>query len=202
MEKSLTISNWLRSGEYHTLIDSVYTKIIRNCESSRNESQTASVFETEISFLVRNQLGIELYFSKEENVDGIVHKFAGLTSRQSGHGRLDAVVNDIVIEYKHMTNYLFFDTETTGVPRNYKAPSSDTRNWPRLVQLAWILTDENGNRIHTGNQIVKPDGFVIPADAAKVHGISTQRAMAEGIPLNEVINQFKAVSAGKPKTAG
>ena len=92
-----------------------------------------------------------------------------------------------------MTNYLFFDTETTGVPRNYKAPSSDTRNWPRLVQLAWILTDENGNRIHTGNQIVKPDGFVIPADAAKVHGISTQRAMSEGIPLNEVINQFKAV---------
>ncbi len=139
MEKSLTISNWLRSGEYHTLIDSVYTKIIRNCESSRNESQTASVFETEISFLVRNQLGIELYFSKEENVDGIVHKFAGLTSRQSGHGRLDAVVNDIVIEYKHMTNYLFFDTETTGVPRNYKAPSSDTRNWPRLVQLACVL---------------------------------------------------------------
>ena len=35
-----------------------------------------------------------------------------------------------------MKNYLFFDTETTGLPRNYKAPSSDTRNWPRLVQLA------------------------------------------------------------------
>lgn len=88
-------------------------------------------------------------------------------------------------------NYLFFDTETTGVPRNYKAPSSDTRNWPRLVQLAWILTDENGNRINTGNLIVKPDGFVIPTDAAKVHGITTQRAMKEGIPLNGVINQFK-----------
>ena len=90
------------------------------------------------------------------------------------------------------TKYLFFDTETTGVPRNYKAPSSDTRNWPRLVQLAWILTDENGSRIHTGSQIVKPDGFVIPADAARVHGITTQRAMVEGIPLNEVISQFKA----------
>lgn len=90
------------------------------------------------------------------------------------------------------TKYLFFDTETTGVPRNYKAPSSDTRNWPRLVQLAWILTDENGSRIHTGSQIVKPDGFVIPADAARVHGITTQRAMTEGIPLNEVISQFKA----------
>ena len=89
------------------------------------------------------------------------------------------------------TKYLFFDTETTGVPRNYKAPSSDTRNWPRLVQLAWILTDGDGCRIHTGNMIVKPDGFIIPADAAKVHGITTQRAMAEGVDLKEVINQFK-----------
>ena len=40
-------------------------------------------------------------FKKEEPVDGIVHKFEGLASRKSGHGRLDAVVNDIVIEYKH-----------------------------------------------------------------------------------------------------
>ena len=90
------------------------------------------------------------------------------------------------------TKYLFFDTETTGVPRNYKAPSSDTRNWPRLVQLAWILTDGDGSRIHTGNMIVKPDGFIIPADAAKVHGITTQRAMAEGVDVKEVINKFKS----------
>ena len=77
MEKSLTISNWLRSGEYYTQIDSVLTKIIRNCESSVSESQTASIFETEIYFLVRSQLGIELSISKEERVDGIVHKFDG-----------------------------------------------------------------------------------------------------------------------------
>ena len=88
--------------------------------------------------------------------------------------------------------FLFFDTETTGVPLNYKAPSSDTQNWPRLVQLAWILTDEEGNRIHMGNLIVKPDGFVIPVDATKVHGITTQRAKEEGVPLAEAIDQFKA----------
>ena len=91
-----------------------------------------------------------------------------------------------------MNNYLFFDTETTGVPRNYKAPSSDTRNWPRLVQLAWILADEEGNRIHEGNLIVKPEGFVIPTDATKIHGITTQKALAEGIPLKDAISMFKA----------
>ena len=35
--------------------------------------------------------------------------------------------------------YLFFDTETTGLPRNWSAPVSDLNNWPRLVQIAWIF---------------------------------------------------------------
>ena len=87
---------------------------------------------------------------------------------------------------------LFFDTETTGVPLNYKASSSDTQNWPRLVQLAWVLTDEEGNRIHVSNLIVKPEGFIIPTDAIRVHGITTQRANEEGVSLAEVIEQFKA----------
>ena len=86
--------------------------------------------------------------------------------------------------------FLFFDTETTGVPRNYKAPSSDIQNWPRLVQLAWILTDDKENKIHSGNLIVRPDGFDIPTDVAKVHGITTEVAMREGIPLSEAIDQF------------
>lgn len=87
-------------------------------------------------------------------------------------------------------NYLFFDTETTGVPRNYKAPASDTNNWPRLIQLGWILTDINGNTLHQGNEIVRPDGFVIPTDAANVHGITTEKAMRVGKPLREVIDIF------------
>jgi DNA polymerase III epsilon subunit-like protein len=105
-----------------------------------------------------------------------------------------------LVEYEQMSikrtkdnrTFFFFDTETTGVPLNYKAPSSDTNNWPRLVQLAWILTDEEGNRIHTGNLIVKPEDFIIPTDATRVHGITTQRAKEEGVPLAEVIEQFNA----------
>ena len=93
-------------------------------------------------------------------------------------------------DHNNGVKYLFFDTETTGVPLNYKAPSSDTQNWPRLVQLAWILTDEDGNRIQMSNLIVKPDGFTIPTDAAKVHGITTEVAMKEGIPLGEAIDLF------------
>ena len=87
--------------------------------------------------------------------------------------------------------HLFFDTETTGVPKDYKAPSYDTRNWPRLVQLAWILTDDKGHLIYSRNLIIKPDGFDIPSEAVIVHGISTQKALEAGIPLKEVIEQFQ-----------
>ena len=53
--------------------------------------------------------------------------------------------------------YLFFDTETTGIPKNYKAPVSDLENWPRLVQLAWLVTDNNGDEIKAAEYIIKPD---------------------------------------------
>ena len=86
--------------------------------------------------------------------------------------------------------YLFFDTETTGLPHNFYAPSTNTKNWPRLVQLSWILSDEKGEKISSGNLIVKPDGFDIPFDATKVHGITTQRALDEGIRMKEAIGQF------------
>ena len=43
--------------------------------------------------------------------------------------------------------YLFFDTETTGLPKRWNAPVTEVDNWPRLVQLAWISCDEQGNRL-------------------------------------------------------
>jgi len=87
--------------------------------------------------------------------------------------------------------YLFFDTETTGLPRNWKAPVSDLSNWPRLVQLAWLHYDKDGNKIGGNNLIIKPDGFTIPSDASRIHGISFDRAMSEGVGLQGVLNDFQ-----------
>jgi hypothetical protein len=33
--------------------------------------------------------------------------------------------------------YLIFDTETTGLPKKWAAPISDTDNWPRAIQIAF-----------------------------------------------------------------
>tara|TARA_R110002124_G_scaffold106139_1_gene257585 strand:- start:35022 stop:39308 length:4287 start_codon:yes stop_codon:yes gene_type:complete len=87
--------------------------------------------------------------------------------------------------------YLIFDTETTGLPRNYNAPMSDLDNWPRLVQLAWQLHDEKGRLVSNNNFIVKPEGFTIPYNSEKIHGISTQRAIDEGHELSKVLEIFE-----------
>lgn len=55
--------------------------------------------------------------------------------------------------------FLFFDTETTGLPQRWNAPITDLDNWPRMVQLAWIMCDEKGNIIEERSDIVKPEGF-------------------------------------------
>jgi len=89
--------------------------------------------------------------------------------------------------------YLFFDTETTGLPKNWKAPVEDIDNWPRLVQIGWVLTNNVGERIETQDFIVKPEGFTIPTVASNVHRITTERAMAEGRDLKEILNQFNAL---------
>ncbi len=89
--------------------------------------------------------------------------------------------------------YLIFDTETTGLPKNYNAPISDADNWPRLVQLAWQLHAADGALISAYNVIVKPGGFDIPYNSEKIHGISTSKALAEGRPLNEVLTEFAEI---------
>ncbi len=87
--------------------------------------------------------------------------------------------------------YIIFDTETTGLPHSYSAPISDVENWPRLVQLAWQLHDNHGKLLSTGNFIIKPEGFTIPFNSEKIHGISTKRALEEGHDLGETLAQFK-----------
>jgi len=86
--------------------------------------------------------------------------------------------------------FLIYDTETTGLPINDKAPLTDFDNWPRLVQLAWQIHDEKGELVEVKNFIIKPEGFVIPRGAEKVHGISTERALKEGEPLADVLSEF------------
>jgi DNA polymerase III epsilon subunit-like protein len=86
--------------------------------------------------------------------------------------------------------YLFFDTETTGLPPH---SSSDLSHWPRLVQLGWLLTDETGSILRQDNLIIKPEGFTIPFRTTNIHGITMEQARNEGVFLQEALHRFSEV---------
>ncbi|CAM1351275.1 DNA polymerase III subunit alpha [Tenacibaculum insulae] len=86
--------------------------------------------------------------------------------------------------------YLIFDTETTGLPKSWNAPITDTDNWPRAIQIAWQLHDELGNLVEHNDFLIQPDGFNIPYDAERIHGISTDLAQEQGILLQEGLDLF------------
>lgn len=97
---------------------------------------------------------------------------------------------------------IFFDTETTGLPLDYNAPSSKLDNWPRLVQLAWIVSDCDGNVISSENHIIIPNGFEIPSISASIHGITTEIAKSKGEKLVDVIDKFLGVLQNATAIAG
>lgn len=74
---------------------------------------------------------------------------------------------------------LAFDTETTGVVGK-----------PHIVQLAFILTEDDGTLRGSCNFIIKPDGFEIPEEASRIHGITTEIANRCGVPLAVAISAF------------
>ncbi|WP_272151354.1 DNA polymerase III subunit alpha [Tenacibaculum aiptasiae] len=94
--------------------------------------------------------------------------------------------------------YLIFDTETTGLPKSWNAPITDTDNWPRAIQIAWQLHDELGNVIEHNDFLIQPEGFNIPYDAERIHGISTDLALEQGISLDEGLRLFNE-ALGKTK---
>ncbi len=98
--------------------------------------------------------------------------------------------------------YLIFDTETTGLPKRWDAPISDTDNWPRCVQIAWQLHDELGQLVDHQDYLIRPDGFDIPFSSEEVHGISTALAMAEGHPIQEVLAKFEEAIHQASRIAG
>jgi DNA polymerase III subunit epsilon len=80
-----------------------------------------------------------------------------------------------------MSKILFYDTETTGLPAWGKPSGEDCQ--PHIVQLGALLIDSEGRKALSGiDLIVKPDGWEIPEEVAKVHGITTEKALLSGVP--------------------
>lgn len=92
-----------------------------------------------------------------------------------------------------MTLLCFFDTETTSLPL-WKEPSEHPGQ-PHLVEIAAVLVDtERRQEIVAYTRLVRPEGWTIPAETAAIHGIMTERALAEGDPESDVTERFLAMA--------
>lgn len=92
----------------------------------------------------------------------------------------------------NLSDVCFFDCETTGVPGKSQKWDVDFMEFPHVVQLAWSLGDKERSFI------IKPDNYEIPPETTAIHGITTERAIAEGVPFAEVVDEFLADAAAAP----
>jgi len=83
-----------------------------------------------------------------------------------------------------MGNYLVFDCETTGLVPKGADYKTDFEQFPHIVQLSWYFNGEYHD------YIIKPEGWTIPEEAAKIHGITTEIALEKGKPINAVLLIF------------
>lgn len=96
---------------------------------------------------------------------------------------------------------LAFDTETTGMVDWQGEPTADTQ--PELVQLAAILYDlrcpmpelRSWREVAMMSVIVRPEGWIIPAEASQVHGIDQATAEYLGIGRDNAMLTFCDLAA-------
>jgi len=86
---------------------------------------------------------------------------------------------------------LVFDTETTGLPKSRTKAYQQKDIWPHIVSISWLVLESDTNEILTQKSyVVKPNGWDIPDDSTKIHGISTEFAEKNGVPLSVVMHEF------------
>ena len=93
-----------------------------------------------------------------------------------------------------MSKLVFFDTETDGLPKNYKAPVTDTHNWPRIMQLGWVVADKETRTVISSHDhlIIPPDGgFAKPTSPeGHIHGFTDEMCRERGNHLRDVLSMF------------
>ena len=93
---------------------------------------------------------------------------------------------------------LFFDTETNGLPHVRRAPVELVENWPNIVQIAWQVLDMSGEKPHVLKRvsyIIKPsEERQWDAKSESIHGITKDRALAEGFAGKDVFGEFHKIA--------
>lgn len=91
-------------------------------------------------------------------------------------------------------NAVIFDCETNGKAKDFRSVMQDLDNWPRVTQLAWQkINIQSGHVLNEYQSIISPDGWTVPTEKFFIdNNMSTERCIAEGKPITEVLDIFVA----------
>lgn len=145
------------------------------------------------NFQNNNKPHVVIFPDDEDESKGIPIECNVLINLRQSLWNFETLINLNKFEIDTKNNkphYLFFDTETTGTPLDYDAPASKISNWPRIIQIAFIAYDIEGNELESGEYLIKPIDFTIPTDSTVIHGITNEKAIAQGLPLVIVLNEI------------
>ena len=88
---------------------------------------------------------------------------------------------------------LIFDTETTGLPRLKIPANIEPNNWPHIVSISWVILDSDTNQIEKRRSyIIRPINWTIPEESVEIHGITSEKALQDGVQLSSVVGEFLA----------
>jgi DNA polymerase III epsilon subunit-like protein len=92
-------------------------------------------------------------------------------------------------------NYLFFDTETSGLPimngrTFFDYNMLDKYDNSRLVSLSYVITNDKNDILRVYDKIIKPTNFTISNESYQIHKISQQQALKDGINIKNVLFDF------------
>jgi DNA polymerase III epsilon subunit-like protein len=84
--------------------------------------------------------------------------------------------------------FLVIDTETTGL-FDFSRPA-DAPGQPRLASFAMLACTHELELVAATSVLIKPDGWEMPAEASRIHGLSQELLLRHGAPVQEVLWRY------------
>lgn len=97
---------------------------------------------------------------------------------------------------------LFLEIITTGITNHQNQSVKNFGERPRLIQLAWLLFDQDKYLIDEKNYTIRPDGYSIPEEVSDYNGINQEVALATGNSLVRILKELNAIAQRIDRVVG